>query len=210
MAIIRGDNKNNLLQPNPSSTDSTFRIFGYGGNDRIAGAYSADNFLFGGAGNDTIDGGNQRNVIAGGAGTDTIMGGNSRDTITGGGGADRLYGKDGGDRFIFEKASDIGKAVGKRDVIEDFKLGTFNGSDKIDLSRIDAKKGTAKNDKFSFNAEEGADFTGRKGELIWESDRVGGGFYAALIKGDLNGDRKADFVLEVTGSMDMFARDFIL
>ncbi|MCF3639882.1 hypothetical protein LXM94_07860 [Rhizobium sp. TRM95111] len=210
MAIIKGDNRNNVLQPNPLSGDSVFKIYGYGGKDQIFGAFAADNFLYGGNGDDIIRGGSFKNTISGGSGNDDIMASDSRDVIIGGGGHDRMYGLDGGDRFVFRSVADIGKGLGNRDVIEDFKLGTFNGADRIDLSQIDAKRGTPKNDKFTFVAEEGADFSGRKGELVWETKPIAGGFNAALVKGDVNGDGKADFILEVTDSMDMLAGDFIL
>jgi Ca2+-binding RTX toxin-like protein len=210
MGTLKGDNKNNILQPNPFSGDAVFKIYGYGGNDQIFGHASAHNIIDGGSGNDRIMGGSFKNTISGGAGHDDIMAGDGRDVITGGTGYDRMYGMGGGDRFVFKTVGEIGKAEGARDVIEDFKLGSFNGRDKIDLSQIDAKTGTAKNDAFVFNAKEGADFTGKKGELIWSSERVGSGSGAALVKGDVNGDGKADFVLEVSGYMDLYKGDFIL
>lgn len=68
-----------------------------GGNDTVSGGAGADS-ISGGDGNDQIDGGN---------GADSLRGGTGNDTITGGGGADTIRGDQGGDLI---QLADDGKA----------------------------------------------------------------------------------------------------
>jgi hypothetical protein len=56
--------------------------------------------VWGGDGNDTINGGNGGGVLIGGAGDDNIKGGSGRDILIGGAGADGLNGGDGDDILI--------------------------------------------------------------------------------------------------------------
>lgn len=210
MATLKGDNKNNFLMADPMNGDSVYKIYGYGGNDRIFGHSSAHNKIYGGDGNDIIYGGDYKNTIEGGKGNDQIHGGDGRDVIIGGAGVDKLWGGDGGDRFVFKSISEIGKAEGRRDVIEQFKSNTFDGRDKIDLSAIDAIAGTKKNDAFTWVAKESAAFSGKKGELTWTETQLNNGHYTKLVLGDVNGDKKADFILEVDSFSDLYKGDFIL
>ena len=58
---------------------------------------SGADFVFAGAGNDSIDGSDGNDVLNGELGDDTILGGNGNDTLFGGDGADRLIGGNGDD-----------------------------------------------------------------------------------------------------------------
>lgn len=133
-------------------------VFGGDGNDSITGygvffgspagsigVIGADgpDLLFGGRGDDTIDGGGGADQIYGGADNDTIDGGRGIDRLCGGAGNDRLRGEEGADRLTggagadtFVYVSDIpfgdietGVGAGARDVILDF----CQGVDRIDL-----------------------------------------------------------------------------
>lgn len=74
------------------------RVFGNGGDDFISHNIGAVNArLFGGAGDDTIQGDDGRDYIRGGAGNDTLHGGAGSDTLVAGAGNDKLYGDDGDD-----------------------------------------------------------------------------------------------------------------
>jgi hypothetical protein len=88
-----------------------------------------------------------------------------------------------------------------RDVIRDFSH--FQGDD-IDLSTIDAKTGVFGNQKFDFIGQ-GA-FTGAKGQLHFTF----AGPAKTIVEGDVNGDKKADFQIELTGHKLLVAGDFIL
>lgn len=80
-----------------------------------------------------------------------------------------------------------------RDVITDFVVGP--DGDVIDLSRIDAISNNAANtnDAFTFLGTNVA-FTGVAGQLlsIWTGT-------GQLVMGDVNGDRVADFAIELAG-----------
>jgi Ca2+-binding RTX toxin-like protein len=81
--------------------------------------------LFGGNGNDSLDGGLEADTLDGGAGADTLRAGEGSDQVIGGGGADLLAGGLGDDLFIF-----IGNTGADR--IEDFEIGF----DKIEIGFV--------------------------------------------------------------------------
>ena len=153
----------------------------------------------GGALSDEIWGNHVKNKLVGNAGRDTIKGGAGNDIIIGGAGKDRLQGDAGNDRFDFNKVSEIGTS--KHDVIFGFK----HGQDDIDLSTIDANANKSGNNKFSFKSSADSSLNGKAGELCWY--KKSGDTY---VIGDLNGDRKADFILELDGKLSLTKGDFIL
>ena len=108
------------------------KIVGSNFNDTITGD-GGINTLFGEAGND---------VIVGGAGGDYMFGNAGNDTLTGGAGQDNMTGGAGVDTFVFTATSDSPK--GTPDLILDF----VHGTDKIDLSAIDANTVTAGDQAF--------------------------------------------------------------
>jgi serralysin len=154
----------------------------------------------GGSGNDTLiandfgctlKGGGGRDALVGGAGNDTLIGGTGIDTLTGGGGADI---------FVFA-AGDSSAASGQHDLITDFASGT----DKIDLSGIDAVSGTTGIiDAFNFLGT--AAFDGKSGELDYFFDSVRGD---TVVQGDTNGDKIADFAIDLTGNIALTASDLL-
>jgi Ca2+-binding RTX toxin-like protein len=139
------------------------------------------------------------NEIHGNRGNNILDGKEGADVLVGGGGRDQLTGGAGADTFRFEEG-DTGRTTAAADVILDF---TRAQGDKIDLSAIDAREGTAANEAFRFIGT-GA-FTGRAGELRSFS---GGGdtFFAA----DTDGDKAADYVVRIDGQLTLTAADFIL
>ena len=58
-------------------------------------------FLVGGAGNDTVFGGDDSDLVAGEEGDDLLYGGLDADVVIGGTGHDTVYGGDGADQFVF-------------------------------------------------------------------------------------------------------------
>jgi serralysin len=136
--------------------------------------------------------------IWGGAGADTLTGGAGNDLVYGGGGADQLTGGAGSDTFRFQQASDSTAAA--TDKILDF----LSGTDRIDLSRIDAISGTEGNDTFTFIG--GGAFTNVAGQL--RATNVSGNSWR--VEGDVNGDGTADLVIDVTLASDqpLVATDF--
>ena len=169
-------------------------MVGNGGANTLDGA-SGDDFVQGLGGNDSLVGQAGNDRLEGGDGTDLLIGGAGRDTLVGG---------TGGDRFDLDLAGD--SAVGSGDQILDF----VTGLDKIDLSTLDAKIGTKKNDAFQFVGT-GA-FTGAAGQLRYETVDVAGtaGDYTKIL-GDLNGDKIADFEIILVGNTSpLHSADFIL
>ena len=77
----------------------------------------------GGAGNDTLYGGEDNNVIEGSEGSDLLFGFGGNDTLNGQGGSNQLFGGEGSDTFVFDDNAGS-------DVIYDFE----DGLDLIDLS----------------------------------------------------------------------------
>ncbi len=151
---------------------------------------------------DRLTGDAKDNVIDGKGGNDTINGGAGNDTIIGGLGYDILTGGAGKDTFLFRSPAEIGDRPGARDVISDFK----QGEDKIDLSAIDANTKLAGQQAFTFIEGNDGSFTKTAGEIAWRTDAASN---RTIVQGDLDGDGKHDFELELTGTVSLKASDFI-
>src|SRR6185436_385469 len=141
--------------------------------------------LYGPRGNDSL---------FGNGGNDTLVGGRGNDLLNGGADRDILVGGAGGDTFQFASAQDSPRGLG--DKITDFSHGQ---GDKLDLSKIDANIQTPTDDHFNFIG--GNTFSGAAGDL-----RFSGG----MLSGDLNGDKAADFEVQLTNVHKVFVGDVIL
>jgi Ca2+-binding RTX toxin-like protein len=137
--------------------------------------------------------------LFGGKSNDVLKGGALADLVHGNLGADILAGGGGADVFRFDSAADSNAA--SSDQIVDFTPGT----DRIDLSRIDADSNAAGDQAFSWIGS-GA-FTGAAGQL--RAVQQGGGW---TVQGDTNGDGVADLVIALTlqGAAPLGAGDFLL
>ncbi|MFO1171840.1 MAG: calcium-binding protein [Hyphomicrobiaceae bacterium] len=141
------------------------------------------------------------NILVGNSGINRLTGAAGKDTLTGGAGASVR------DIFDFNSVTETGKTANTRDKITDFKHLT----DDIDLSTIDANGSAAGNGKFIFLAAKDDAFTGVKGQLHWfQLNPTGTANDKTIIEGDINGDKKADFQIELTGLKVLSAGDFIL
>ena len=166
---------------------------GLGGNDTLVGGDGHDllqgddgaDSLDGGQGNDTLDGGVGNDVLTGGAGDDRLQGGPGSDTLNGGAGADSFVYRPG------DLTSGVDQIVG------------FGAGDKILLAEIDANTLTSANDKFWFIGKSA--FGGVAGQLRY--DVVGND---AIVTGDLNGDRVADFTIHLVGVNTLTGMEFQL
>jgi hypothetical protein len=190
-------------------------VVGSRGNDTIIGNSAANNLqgyygndtIKGGSGNDTIYGGYGDDKLYGDSGNDRIYGDAGNDKIWGGAGRDVMTGGSGKDTFYFTTPTDSGKTATTRDVITDFT----QGQDKIDLSAIDASTKASGNQAFTFLAAKGAAFTGVAGQLRWvQENPTGTANDKTIIVADTNGDKIADFHIELTGLINLNASDFIL
>jgi Ca2+-binding RTX toxin-like protein len=142
--------------------------------------------------NNVITGTAAANMLSGMAGNDTLMGGGGKDILTGG---------TGNDTFKFVTLADTGKLATTRDVITDFT----HAADKIDLHLIDANSNVPADQAFTFLATKGAAFTGVAGQLHFIASGAN-----TIVEGDINGDKVADFQIELTGAPALTAIDFIL
>lgn len=135
-----------------------------------------------------------------------LTGNAGNNILTGAGGRDVMVGGNGADTFKFMSVTDTTKVAGTRDVISDFTHNnTLALSDRIDLSAIDANGSLAGNIAFTFQSVRGAAFTGTAGQLHYI---VSGS--NTVIEGDINGDKLADFQIELTGLKTLVAADFLL
>ena len=134
----------------------------------------------------------------------------------GGLGVDVLTGGQGNDVFVFRSIADsaplqsgyinadsLGAAAGQglRDIITDFT----HGQDRINLSAIDANIRVAGDQAFVWGGT--GDFTGTAGQLI---ERTYTADDKTVIYGDIDGDVRADFQIELTGLKPLVAGDFVL
>jgi Ca2+-binding RTX toxin-like protein len=149
--------------------------------DQLVGSGDVES-IFGFTGNDILNG----------------MGGN--DVLTGGAGKDWLTGGTGADSFNFDLKTETAKGA-NHDVIMDF---SHLEHDHIDLSDIDAKSKTKTvDDHFKFIGAKA--FHHKAGELHFIKKA---GFL--LVEGDMDGNGKADFQIEVHGVTKLGAIDFNL
>jgi Ca2+-binding RTX toxin-like protein len=75
-------------------------VYGQAGNDIILVVGSVASWLYGGDGDDLLQGGGGSNVLLGGAGDDILNGGQGRNLLIGGTGEDRIVGNPGDDILI--------------------------------------------------------------------------------------------------------------
>jgi serralysin len=153
--------------------------------DNITGTQFAD-MIFGNSDGNRLEGGAGNDTISGGAGADVIVGGLGADIMQAGllGSAHSDFAQD---TFIFNSVAEIGKGK-HHDKIFDFEVGF--GGDIVDLTAIDANSHRHGNQDFK---DIFADhFHHKAGEL-----RVVINGAVARIEGDVNGDGKADFQLDV-------------
>jgi Ca2+-binding RTX toxin-like protein len=131
-------------------------------------------------------------VLTGGANADTLMGGIGMDALTGGG---------GGDTFRYDRVAD---SYGNRfDTIFTFE----SGSDRIDLSRIDANVHLDGDQAFRFVG----DFTGA-GQASAGEFRIRADLSAPnrwFVEGDTNGDGRADLTIALHETPLIVAADIL-
>lgn len=97
------------------TAEDAFRAYGLAGDDTIIGL-GDDDVIYGGTGNNNLDGAHGNDLLVGdrgndtlygGAGDDTLAGKNGNDWLFGGDGADVIYGHAGGDRLFGGGGDDI-------------------------------------------------------------------------------------------------------
>ncbi|HYJ83661.1 MAG TPA: M10 family metallopeptidase C-terminal domain-containing protein, partial [Allosphingosinicella sp.] len=139
--------------------------------------------------------------LFGGRADDTLKGGANADLIHGNLGVDHLTGGGGADIFRFDSTAESASRSAF-DQILDFTPGT----DKVDLSRIDADSLAAGDQAFTWIGHNA--FSGAAGELRVDNHNGTGWF----VEGDTDGDQVADLVifLQLQGPVPLGAGDFLL
>ncbi|HEY8592025.1 MAG TPA: calcium-binding protein [Sphingomicrobium sp.] len=163
--------------------DAKVTAYGWHGDDTLI-AQQANVVFYGGTGNDLLVGGLADDFLSGEDGNDRIVGGRGFDSFSGGAGSDR---------FIFVNVDD------KRDYINDFEVQ----ADVIDLSAIDADLTASGDQAFTFIG--GASFSGLGGEVRGANEN---GSYVLLA--DVNGDKVADFIIDLGVAPALSATNFVL
>ena len=172
-------------------------VHGGRGRDRLSGG-DGDDRLLGGEGSDRLLGGAGDDRLSGGSGADRLRGGTGHDDLEGGSGADRLHGGAGADAFVFRQAwhSPAGRGA---DRVDDFEAGL----DILDLGGIDADVWRPGDQAARFVGTDR--FDGAAGELRYD---VAWG--VRVVQLDRDGDRRADLEIELDGTGDLWASDFVL
>jgi Ca2+-binding RTX toxin-like protein len=169
----------------------------------------APNFLFGTPSGETISGLGGNDRIIANAGNDRIVGGLGADVVTGGAGSDvfavlSIHQSAPAQSGLTNGVFDAAAGQGLRDIITDFAPGV----DKLDLSTMDARTDIAGNQGFNWRGA--GDFTGVAGQLIYRLfDRVDAVNDKTIIYGDVNGDSRADFQVQLTGLKILTVGDLI-
>lgn len=120
------DSNNKLAATNSFPYREIIEMYGYAGNDELQGAFLHINTIYGGPGDDIINGGAMANSLHGedgndtinawmgeyselygGAGDDTLSGGDKGSTLDGGTGNDSMYGGDGADTYYVSSLHDL-------------------------------------------------------------------------------------------------------
>jgi serralysin len=153
----------------------------------------------GGSGNDTLIASDLGCTLQGRGGNDTLIGGAGNDRLICGSGIDVMSGGAGADTFVFA-IGDSSPAAGQHDRITDF----VSGVDHIDLTGIDAISGSGVYDAFRFIGSMA--FDGTPGVLNYIYDGARG---ATVLEGDTNGDKVADFAIDLSGFALISTADLI-
>lgn len=151
-------------------------------------------------GDDVVNGSDTNNHLEGYAGKDKLSAGGGNDMLWGGLGKDMLTGGAGSDLFDFNAAQESTSKAAGRDVILDFSR---KDKDRIDVNDIDAHEGKKGDQDFRFIGDDA--FHRKAGELRF--DHKGD---STFVYGDMDGNGKADFAIELDGTFNLRAADFIL
>lgn len=171
-----------------SLIDGTFsNVGGLTGNVSIALNAIIESAI-GGSGIDTLIANNSGCSLSGRGSGDTLIGGTGNDRLIGGTGRDTMTGSGGFDTFVFASGDSLATA-GQHDLVTDFT------SDFIDISSMGTFRflGTAAFDGGTFALD-----------YFYNS-----GTGVTTVQGDLNGDRVADFAIDLTGNIALNAGNFI-
>jgi YD repeat-containing protein len=157
-----------------------------------------DSTIFCHAGNDTLTGGTGNDLMYGGTGNDLLDGGEGDDILIGRAGSDSLTGGVGNDIFRFTSESDSGITSATMDQIVDFTHGT----DKIDLTGIDANGNLSGIQAFSHVILAGTDSFTVPGQLQFDS-------LTGILYGNTDSDAAPEIAIQLMGVTSLVESDFV-
>lgn len=193
----------NIENASGGSGDDTIK--GTGGHNTLKGNDGND-LLYGRNGDDVLYGDGGNDMLYGDRGADTLYGGAGADTLAGGFGLDTLEGGAGADSFVFNLIGDSGATAATADVISDFVSGT----DKINLSAIDASVLLEGNNSFTFDGTT-AFSSSTEGEIYYEQFDVAGSVDDyTMIYVDNDADAGIEMAIKLVGLHTLTADDFLL
>ncbi|MBX7144598.1 MAG: hypothetical protein K1X79_09125 [Oligoflexia bacterium] len=131
--VVSGGPLSNVISIGKGLSGLSISVDGGDGDDTITGGNGKD-VLRGGAGNDTISGKNGKDQLFGDDGNDTLNGGNGNDVLDGGAGDDVLNGGNGNDKLtggdgVDQLRGQNGKDILNIDSTDTLTAGGF-GKDK--------------------------------------------------------------------------------
>ncbi|EYD75875.1 Serralysin [Rubellimicrobium mesophilum DSM 19309] len=154
----------------------------------VEGSSGAD-IIYGNELANTLKGGAGNDALRGQAGADTLIGGLGRDLLAGG--ADNVR-----DLFIFNSVAESAMGAAQRDIVNGF----VHGVDDIDLRGIDANASLAGDQAFAWGGTTARAFG------LWEVINTSN----VILKGDVTGDGKADFEIQVNSIHALDTSDLLL
>jgi Ca2+-binding RTX toxin-like protein len=198
---------NNVLDGG-SGTDTVSYAYGLAGTSGVTvSLITAGAQATGGSGTDTLTnienliGSGFNDSLTGNAGHNVLNGGAGNDLLTGGVGRDMLTGGAGSDTFDFNALSEMGLTNTTWDVITDF----VHGTDKLDLSTLDADAALAGDQAFTAPVL-GGTFSGvfaSPGDLYFDT-------VAHVLYGNTDADTAAEFAIQLVGVTTLTAADLFL
>lgn len=177
----------------------------FSGFENVLGSVMAD-AISGDALGNRIDGADGSDRINGRDGNDMLIGGSGADTLTGGNGTDALAGGVGSDQFVFTQIRDTTASATTADRITDF----VHGTDRINLSAIDASSVLSGNNAFVFLGTGLAGTAATGAVTFHQFNNIGTSNDYTLVYLDTDADAAAEAVIRLTGLQALTASDFLL
>lgn len=172
-------------------------LIGDGAANTLVGT-TAKEVVDGRGGNDLVLAGSGDDALFGGGGRDQLFGEAGDDLLFGGAGKDRLSGGEGRDVLDFDSRFETRAGAAHRDVVTDFD----RADDRLDLRGIDAIAGGGDQ---AFRWIGNRPFHDVAGELHYVRRS---GF--VIVEGDVNGDGRADFQIQLDGIGRLGKDDILL
>jgi hypothetical protein len=173
--LVTGTSGNDRLTASPTGSG----IYGGRGNDTLNGSQQRDllwgeednDRIFGRGGSDRLYGSGGRDYLRGGDGDDILRGGAGRDNLYGGAGNDTLFGNEGRDRMAGGGGADVfvlQAGVGTETIV-DFREGDRLGLFEIAYTDITLQQ-SGNNTRIKFDGKNLATLVGVNANTLTEAD----------------------------------------